>query len=67
MDIEPISSEPSKFQTCKFRSTGEVERLIKRCSCKGGNYTIKGYYCEARQIFKVSEEICQECPIYEAK
>ena len=64
MDIEPISLEPSKFQTCKFRSAEEVEKLIKRCSCQGGNYTIKAYYCEARQIFKISEEICKDCPIY---
>lgn len=67
MNVEQITSEPSKFQTCKFRSLDEVEKLIKRCSCQGGNYTVKGYYCEARQIFSVSEEICKECPIYESK
>ncbi len=67
MDIQPITEEPSKFLTCKFRSESETERLIKRCSCKGGDYTARGYYCDARQLFQVTEEICKECPIYESK
>ena len=36
-----INIEASKFETCSFRSGGEVEQLIKRCSCQGGNYTVK--------------------------
>lgn len=67
MSIEEIKSNPSKFQTCKYRSDEELEQLIKRCSCQGGDYTIKGYVCNARQIFQVTEEICEGCPIYEAK
>lgn len=62
-----IDQNQSKFQTCKFRTAEEIDRLIKRCSCQGGDYTIKGYYCEARQLFQVTEDICKDCPIYESK
>jgi len=55
------------FNKCKFRSSEMEERLIKRCSCQGGDYTIKGYVCEARQIFQVTEDICEGCPVFEAK
>lgn len=67
MSIEQINQDTIKFNTCKFKSTEEIERLVKRCSCQGGDYTVKGYFCETRQIFQVSPEICKDCPIYEAK
>jgi hypothetical protein len=66
MNIEPLNPE-LKFNKCKFRSEQEEERLIKRCSCQGGDYTIKGYNCHAREIFQVTEDICEDCPIFEAK
>jgi hypothetical protein len=68
MSIEEVNINPSSnFNTCKHRSTEEIDKLIKRCSCQGGDYTLKGYYCEIRQIFQVTPEICSECPIYESK
>ena len=67
MNIEQINENSLNFQTCKFKSNEEVEQHIKRCACQGGDYTIKGYVCEARQIFQVTEEICKDCPVYEAK
>lgn len=67
MNIEEINENSLKFQTCKFKSPEEIERHIQRCSCQGGNYTIKGYFCEARQLFQVTEEICKDCPVYETK
>jgi hypothetical protein len=67
MSIEEISPESFNFETCKFRSTEKHERLIKRCSCQGGDYTISAYFCNERQIFDVTPEICKDCPIYESK
>ena len=62
-----ISLEDSKFSTCTFRSDNEIEKLIKRCSCQGGDYKIKGYYCHQRNIFQLTKEICESCPVYQAK
>jgi hypothetical protein len=67
MDILPLSDNNLNFNTCKFRSADKVEKLIKRCSCQGGDYTLSAYFCNERQIFDVSPEICKECPIYESK
>ncbi len=60
-------SNISKFDNCKFRSEGEEVRLIKRCSCQGGDYTEHGYVCSSKQIFKVTPEICANCEIFEPK
>ncbi len=57
----------NKFDTCKFRSAVETTQIIKRCSCQGGDYELKGYFCEERQIFQVTNEICTSCPVYQAK
>jgi hypothetical protein len=67
MNIEPLNENTLKFNTCKYRSAELEKKLIQRCSCKGGNYTIEGYRCEARQIFQVTLEICNNCPVYESK
>jgi len=67
MSIEQLNPQSVNFHTCIFRSAGEHERLIKRCSCRGGDYTIKGYWCEKRQIFDVKQEICETCTEYEHK
>ena len=56
-----------KFNTCRFRSEQEIERVIHRCSCQGGNYNEKGFFCEKRDIFKVAPETCVECTEYESK
>ena len=67
MSIEEINPGNLNFQTCKFRSEDKIDRVIQRCSCQGGNYTISAYFCNERQIFEVSPEICKECPIYQSK
>lgn len=67
MSIDPLTPESINFHKCKFRSKNEHERLIKRCSCQGGDYTIKGYWCEQRQIFDVKQEICAICQEYQYK
>ena len=66
MSIEPLNPD-LKFNKCKFRSNEETERLVKRCSCQGGDYTAKGYVCELRQIFQVTQDICENCPLFESK
>lgn len=67
MNIESLNINPNNFDTCKFRSKNEVTKLIKRCSCQGGDYEIKGYYCEERQLFQINKEICSVCPLYHSK
>jgi hypothetical protein len=67
MSIDPLNLDSIKFHTCKYRSEEEQEKLIKRCSCQGGDYILRGYWCDKRQIFQVTPETCQQCPVYEAK
>ena len=67
MSIEQLSPESINFHTCKFRSEEEQDRLIKRCSCQGGDYNLRGYWCEQRQIFQVTPEICSDCPEYKSE
>jgi hypothetical protein len=67
MSIEQLNPDSTKFHTCKFRSLEEIEKTIKRCSCQGGDFTTKGYWCEQREIFQVTEEICKDCPVYQHK
>jgi hypothetical protein len=56
-----------KFDTCMYRSLDEVSRLIKRCSCKGGNYEHKGFYCNKKQVFDINKEFCDACEEYKSK
>ena len=67
MEIEELNSGSINFNTCKFRSKEQDSRLIKRCSCQGGDYVLEGYWCEQRQIFQVTPEICSECPEYKSE
>lgn len=67
MEISELTDDNLNFNTCKFRSSEKIDRLIKRCSCQGGNYTVSAYLCNERQIFDVTPEICKDCPIYESK
>lgn len=67
MSINELSQNSEKFHTCKFRSDNEIEKTIKRCSCQGGDYNAKGFWCEKREIFQVTEQICVNCPVYEHK
>jgi hypothetical protein len=60
-------SESNNFLTCKHRSEEEVEHTVKRCNCQGGNFTIKGYFCNKLNIFKVEPSTCLNCYAYEAK
>lgn len=62
-----MNPDSIKFNTCKHRSETEKSQLIKRCNCQGGDYTINGYWCEKRQIFQVTQEICKDCTEYESK
>jgi anaerobic ribonucleoside-triphosphate reductase len=61
--IEP----KNKFTECKFRSIEQEARVIKRCSCQGGNYVDHGYFCNKRQIFKLTPETCESCESFESK
>lgn len=54
-----------KFNTCTWRSRTEISRIIQRCSCQGGNYEIKSHFCNKRQIFDVTPEICANCELYQ--
>jgi hypothetical protein len=67
MDIQAITDNAYKFYGCKYRSLEEEEVTIKRCSCQGGDYNVKGYACYKRDIFQVTTEICSECMEYEPK
>lgn len=67
MSIDELTPESINFHTCKFRSEEEQDRLIKRCSCQGGDYNLRGYWCEQRQIFQVTQEICATCSEYQNK
>ena len=55
------------FNTCKYRSEQPEERTINRCQCQGGPYVDSGFVCSSRQIFKVTKEVCEICPIYQPK
>lgn len=67
MNIEPINNSSMNFNTCKFRSKEPVIQKIKRCSCQGGDYEKAVHVCHERQIFDVTQEICEDCPIYESQ
>ena len=67
MEFEELNQNTIKFNSCKYKSIDLHKKLIKRCSCSGGDYTVEGYFCEAREIFKVTPEICEECPVYETR
>jgi hypothetical protein len=67
MNIEQIFDPHTRFSTCKYRSEEEVEKIIQRCECRGGNYKDKGFFCEKREIFKLTEGICNICQDYESK
>lgn len=56
-----------RFNNCKHRSEKEESVTVHRCSCRGGNYTDTGYKCLKRDIFKVNQEICQYCWLFEKK
>lgn len=65
--MSEIQQLSSKFDTCKHRSTEEISRTIQRCSCQGGNYEVKGFFCHKKNILKLEPEICINCDEYEPK
>ncbi|MEY4371029.1 MAG: hypothetical protein RIQ48_745 [Pseudomonadota bacterium] len=67
MHIEELLDNSHKFYNCQHRSENEGEFTIKRCSCQGGDYQIKGYECYKRSIIDVTTSICSECQEYEPK
>jgi hypothetical protein len=67
MNIEPLTSNSSNFNTCKFRSETPITKTIKRCSCRGGNYELSAFYCNKLEIFELSEDNCKNCDSYESK
>jgi hypothetical protein len=66
-EIQEMTNPNSKMNTCVHRSAVLRERVIKRCTCKGGDYTIRSYSCEKRQIIELSDSICERCPLYSPK
>lgn len=56
-----------KLNTCVHRSAEEQVRVVKRCACQGGNYEQRAYFCNAKQLFNVTQEICQTCTQYQPK
>lgn len=59
--------ENKKFDTCLYRSLNEVTHVIKRCSCQGGNYEKKGFFCNKKQVFDINKEFCEYCEEYQSK
>lgn len=59
--------ESQKFDTCTHRSLNEVTHIIKRCSCRGGNYEMKGFFCNKKQIFDITKQFCESCEEYQSK
>jgi hypothetical protein len=57
----------TKFDTCKHRSIDPIKKLIKRCSCKGGDYEQEGFFCLKRQVFNINHQFCSTCEEYESK
>lgn len=56
-----------KIEKCKFRSFNEIVHIVKRCSCRGGNYEKRGYFCNKKQVFDIKAQDCQICDLFEAK
>jgi hypothetical protein len=56
-----------KYKTCIFKSPEEVSKIIQRCSCQGGNYEIKGFFCNKKQLMNVAPSDCQDCDEYQSK
>lgn len=56
-----------KFTNCIHRSANEIVQVIKRCSCRGGNYEKNGYFCNKRQIFDINKEFCTTCEEFKSK
>jgi hypothetical protein len=67
MNIEPLNTDSLNYNTCRFRSEDLITQHIKRCSCRGGDYTISGYLCYEKDIFDVKPEICKDCASYKTK
>jgi hypothetical protein len=65
--MSEVQQLPSKFETCKHRSAEEISKMIKRCSCQGGPYEMKGYFCYRKNILKLDPEMCINCDLYESK
>jgi len=65
--MEEIQQLNSNFDTCRHRSDREISKIIRRCSCQGGNYELKGLFCHKRDIFDVKPDICKICDLYESK
>lgn len=57
----------TKFDTCKHRSVLPIKKIVKRCSCQGGNYEKEGFFCNKRQIFGINHSFCESCQEYESK
>lgn len=57
----------TNFDTCKHRSLDPIKKVIKRCSCQGGNYEKEGFFCNKRQIFGLNHQFCSTCQEYEHK
>lgn len=56
-----------KLNTCLFRSAEELVQVIHRCSCQGGNYETKDFYCNKKQLLGVTAETCKDCELYQSK
>jgi hypothetical protein len=68
MSQEPIIIHSSdKFNTCRHRSPEEITKTIKRCSCQGGDIEAKGFFCFKKNLFKINEQYCNVCEMYESK
>ena len=67
MEFDKLNENTVKYKGCNYKSTELHKKVIQRCSCQGGNQTVEGYFCEKREIFKVTPEICEACPVYETR
>jgi len=56
-----------KFDSCRHRSAEPISKVVRRCSCQGGDYEDKGFFCNRRSIFKIDRNFCEYCELYESK
>ncbi len=55
----------TKMSTCRFRSNQKVSKDI--ASCCGNTKAVTAYQCPKRDIFPLTDGICDVCTVYEPK
>jgi DNA gyrase inhibitor GyrI len=66
-EIAKITEGQLRMDACRFRSEETEKRVVNRCQCKGGPYTVESYSCKKRNIAHVQEQHCKECPFFKSR